>query len=161
MEPTRSSLKKSEFLEQMETVKHIDSTDFETYTIVKDKESGQHYLHYSFTHIHLSEGGKKDSYEYFLPLSSDDVLGIIFSEQPYTFPDHWLAPYYRSGSDDRMMWFDPRENHQLEDDAKTEQEILAKLQSFKQAWEESDNPEELTRKLLGEIDKMIKKEKDQ
>ncbi|HZG16555.1 MAG TPA: hypothetical protein VE710_16330 [Candidatus Bathyarchaeia archaeon] len=161
MEPTLSSLKKSEFLEQMETVKHIASTDFETYTIVKDKESGQHYLHYSFTHINLSEGGRKDAYEHFLPLSSDDVLGIIFGEQPYTFPDHWLAPYYRSGSDDRMMWFDPRENHQLEDDAKTEQEILAKLQSFKQDWQDSDDPEELTRKLLGEIDQMMKKEKDQ
>ncbi len=131
-----------------------------TYSVVKDKETGQHYLHYSFTHINLSEG-RKDAYEHFLPLSSDDVLGVVFGEQPYIFPDHWLTPYYRSGTDDRLMSFDPRENHQLEDDAKTEQEILAKLQSYKQAWQETSDPEELTRKLMGEIDRMLKKQGDE
>lgn len=161
MEQTPSTLKKAEFLEQLETVKDIATTDFETYAVVKEKVTGQHYLRYSFTHINLSEGGRTDAYEHFLPLSSDNVLGLVFGEQPYTFPDHWLSPYYRSGTDDRLMRFDPRENHQLEDDAKTEREILAKLQSYKQAWLKTSDPEELTRKLLGEIDRMLKKQGDQ
>lgn len=161
MEPTRSPLKKSEWEKQLETVKDLSSTDFETYSIVKEKESGQHYLRYAFTHIHFAEGGRKEVYEHFLPLSLDDVLGLLFGDQPYTFPDHWLSPYYRSGNDDRLFWFDPSDNHHLEDDARTEREILARLQSFKQAWQEADDPEELTRKVLGEIDQMMKKERDQ
>jgi hypothetical protein len=151
-------VRKDEFMERLETVKQLADSDFETYAVVKDRKSGQHYLHYAFRHINLSEGGRRDEYDHFLPLSSDDVLGILFGEQPYRFPDHWRTPYLRSGNDNRLMPFDPRENHDLDDDARTEQEVFAKLLAYKEAWRESDDPETLTRRLLGEIDRLLKKE---
>ncbi|QQE72987.1 hypothetical protein KDJ56_13640 [Brevibacillus composti] len=148
---------KQEFLSRLETVKNLDETDFETYAIVKDRENGQHYLRYSFTHINLSEGGRKDEFDHFLPLASDDVLAILFGEQPYQFPDQWKRAYLRSGTDDRLMPFDPSENHDLEKDAEAELALLAKLQQFKRKWEDADDKEALTRDLFRDLDEIIKK----
>jgi hypothetical protein len=159
MEPIRS-IRKSEFRKDLDTVKELETTDFETYSVVKDRQSGQHYLSYVFRHINLSEGGRRDEYEHYLPLSSDDVLGILFGDQPYRFPEHWRTPYLRSGNDDRLMPFDPSENHELADDAETEAMVLAKLRAYKEAWQQTDDPESLTRKLIGEIDRLMKKEGD-
>jgi flagellar biosynthesis/type III secretory pathway chaperone len=151
---------KQEFLSRLETLKELEQTDFETYSLVKDRESGQHYLRYSFTHINLSEGGRRDEYHHFLPLQSDDVLGLMFGEQPYRFPDHWKTTYLRSGTDDRIMPFDPSENHDLEEAAKTEQAMLAKLLQYKQEWMETDDKERLTRQLFSELDELMKKPED-
>lgn len=153
-------LSKKEFLSHLETIKVLETNDFETYSVVKDRETGQHYLHYSFMHIKLSEGGRRDDYEHFMPLSSDDVLGFLFGELPYRFPDHWKSTYYRSGTDDRLMPFDPSENHGLEKEAETELALLERLEEYKRQWEKAPDKEELTKNLFHHLDKLLKKEED-
>ncbi|WP_243014727.1 hypothetical protein [Brevibacillus borstelensis] len=151
---------KHEFLSRIETVKELEQTDFETYSVVKDSENGQHYLRYSFTHINLSEGGRRDEFDHFLPLESDDVLAILFGEQAYQFPDNWKTAYLRSGTDERLMPFDPSENHDLEKDAEAELALLKKLQQFKQRWNAAEDKESLTRDLFRDLDAIIKKADD-
>nr|WP_204516797.1 hypothetical protein [Brevibacillus fulvus] len=138
----------------------LETTDFETYSIVKDKESGQHYLRYSFFHIQVSAGGTRFDYEQFLPLEADDVLGLVFGEQPYRFPDHWRSVYYRSGTDGRLMLFDPSENHDLEKAAAAERDMLEKLLEYKQRWQAAEQREELTKQLFADLDEIMKKTDD-
>jgi hypothetical protein len=149
-----------EFRSRLETVKELEQTDFETYRIVKDRETGQHYLEYAFVHINLSEGGRRNEHEHFLPLESDDVLGFLFGEQPYRFPENWRRPYLRSGTDDRLMPFDPRENHDLEEEAETERALLEKLIKYKQEWQSAGDKERLTQKLFDDLDDLMKKPND-
>ncbi len=151
---------KREFTSRLETIKELEQTDFETYRIVKDRETGQHYLQYSFLHINLSEGGRRDEYDHFLPLESDDVLGLMFGEQPYHFPDHWRSAYLRTGTDDRLMPFDPSENHDLEEAAEAERAMLEKLLQYKQEWTSAEDKERLTRELFRELDDLMKKKED-
>jgi hypothetical protein len=138
-------------------VKELEHTDFETYSIVKNQATGQHYLRYSFTHLNLFEGGRRDEYDHFLPLESDDVLGILFGDQPYRFPDHWRSPYLRSGTDERLMPFDPSENHDLKEAAEAERSLLAKLAQYKRQWQSADDKERLTRDLFHDLDDLLKK----
>jgi hypothetical protein len=148
---------KREFYARLETIKELEQTDFETYSLVKDRETGQHYLRYAFFHINLSEGGRRDEYDHFLPLQSDDVLGLLFGDEPYHFPEHWKRTYFRSGTDDRIMPFDPSENHDLEEAAETERAMLAKLLRYKQEWTTADDKERLTRELFRDLDDLMKK----
>jgi hypothetical protein len=148
---------RQEFLSRLETVKELEHTDFETYSIVKNQATGQHYLRYSFTHVNLFEGGRRDEYDHFLPLESDDVLGILFGDQPYRFPDHWRSPYLRSGTDERLMPFDPSENHDLKEAAEAERSLLTKLAEYKRQWQSADDKERLTRDLFHDLDDLLKK----
>ncbi|USG63758.1 hypothetical protein NDK47_16450 [Brevibacillus ruminantium] len=160
MDHSLHPLDKRQFLSDLETVKELEQTDFETYSIVKNRETGQHYLRYSFSHINLSEGGRRDDFDHFLPLESDDVLAFMFGEQPYHFPEHWHSAYLRTGTDERLMPFDPSENHHLEKDAEAELALFAKLQQFKQQWDHAKDKESLTRDLFRELDQIIKKADD-
>lgn len=153
---------KDQFTSALETVKELEQTDFETYSIVKHRETNQHYLRYFLSHINLSEGGRRDDYDHFLPIETDDVLGFIFGEQPYRFPDNWRSPYLRSGNDNRLIPFDPSENYDLEEDAKAELEMLAELEEFKQKWMNTENlsqeeKEKLTREYFEKLDEILRK----
>ncbi|RNB58431.1 hypothetical protein EDM57_06815 [Brevibacillus gelatini] len=153
---------KDEFLSCIETVKELESSDFETYSIVKHTETGEHYLRYFLSHINLSEGGRRDDYDHFLPLDSDDVLALMFGEQPYHFPDNWRSPYLRSGNDNRLIPFDPSENYDLEKEAAAELAMVERLELYKQQWMNAENlsaeeKEELTRQYFAELDKILKK----
>lgn len=154
---------KEEFLSCLETVKELEQSEFETYSIVKNSETGEHYLHYFLSHINLSEGGRRDNYDHFLPLDSDDVLGLIFGEQDHRFPDHWRSTYLRSGNDNRLIPFDPSENHDLDDDAAAaELAMLEKLEQFKQQWMNAENlnaeeKEKLTKEYFRQLDEILKK----
>jgi hypothetical protein len=152
-----------EFLSRLETVRELEQAEFETYRIVKDRETGQHYLQYTFIHLSLSEVLSRDpgtEHAHFLPLESDDVLGLLFGEQPYRFPEHWRRPYLRSGTDDRLMPFDPSENHDLEREAETERALMDKLLTFKQEWQSAGDKERLTKKLFEELDELMKNQGD-
>lgn len=154
---------KDEFLASLETVKELEQSDFETYSIVKNTETGDHYLRYFLSHINLSEGGRRDDYDHFLPIGSDDVLGFIFGEQNYRFPDHWRSPYLRSGNDNRLIPFDPTENYDLDEDAAAaELAMLEKLEQFKAQWMNSEElsaeeKEKLTREYFRQLDEILKK----
>lgn len=147
-----ASFSKSNFISLLDILKEWQPTDTETYSIVKNRETAEHYLWYSLVHINLSEGGRQDVYEHFMPLDSDDVLGLMFGEQPYSFPDHWQKPYLRSGTDERLMWYDPRENFDLQKAAEEERAMFERLLQYKQQWLEASDKEELTRKLFRDLD---------
>jgi len=146
-------ISKEAFMSRISRIKLLSEKEFDTYSIVKDEESGQHYLHYSFVHYNLSEGGRKDTYDYFLPLDSDDVIGFLFGEQPFEYPENWKSTYLRSGSDDRLMYFDPTENFGLEKEAEEEQAILEALLRYKAEWNNTEDKEALTKKLFADIEK--------
>ncbi|MGN7468710.1 hypothetical protein [Brevibacillus sp. SAFN-007a] len=153
---------KDEFLSCIETVKVLETSEFETYSIVKHTATGDHYLRYFLSHINLSEGGRRDDYDHFLPIDSDDVLGLLFGEQPYRFPDNWRSPYLRSGNDNRLIPFDPSENYDLEEEAAAELAMVEQLELYKQQWMNAENmsaeeKEKLTKQYFAELDKILKK----
>ncbi len=148
---------RSALLASVEPVKDLGQGDFETYRIVKERGSAQHYLHYSFFHIKLSEGGIREDYDYFLPLDEDDVLAIVLGEQPYEFPKHWRKTYLRSGTDDRLFPYDPGQSDELEREKEEELGILEALTRYKEAYLNADDKEALTRKLFEELDANRKK----
>lgn len=159
---TLDAREKDEFASCLETIKELSHSEFEMYSIVKHRETGDHYLHYFLSHINLSEGGRRDDYHHFLPLDSDDVLGLMFGEQEYRFPDYWRRPYLRSGNDNRLIPFDPSENYDLEEEAAAELAMLQQLTQFKQQWMNAENQsaeekEKLTRAYFAELDKILKK----
>ncbi|KQL49077.1 hypothetical protein AN963_04685 [Brevibacillus choshinensis] len=159
---TLDAREKEEFLSSLETIKELEHSEFETYSIVKTKETGEHYLHYFLSHINLSEGGRRDDYDHFMPIDSDDVLGLLFGEQPYRFPDHWRNPYLRSGNDNRLIPFDPTENYDLEEEAAAELAMLEQLELFKQQWMNAENlsaeeKEKITKEYFAQLDKILQK----
>lgn len=161
MEQQQHAKEKAAFLAGLETIKELSSDHLEAYTVVKEQETGQHYLRYSIHHIRLAEGGREEDYEHFLPLTHDELLAIVVGDTPYQFPDHWRAPYFRSGTDDRLLWFDPRENYELSADAAAELAVWDKLQDYKRDWENATDREELTRQFMAQIDGLLKKADDQ
>lgn len=156
---------KDEFLSCLETIKELEKTEFETYSIVKNAETGEHFLRYFLSHINLSEGGRRDDYDHLLPIDSDDVLALMFGEQPYCFPDHWRSAYLRSGNDNRLIPFDPSENYDLEEDAAAELAMLEQLEKFKQQWTASEGmsaeeKEKLTKEYFASLDEILKKSEE-
>ncbi|WP_235615823.1 hypothetical protein [Brevibacillus reuszeri] len=152
---------KDEFISCLETLKELEKSEFETYSIVKNPETGEHYLRYFLSHINLSEGGRRDDYDHFLPIDSDDVLGYMFGEQAYRFPENWRSSYLRSGNDNRLIPFDPSENYDLEEEAAAELAMLEQLEQFKQQWADSENlsaeeREKLTKEYFAALEKILK-----
>lgn len=94
--------------ERLESVKDLsgDPEGTQLYRIVKDSATGEHYLHYAYMHLYVSDG-TKEMFHQLMPLESDDVLAILFAEQPYEYPDHWRRPFLRNGPDGTYVWFDP------------------------------------------------------
>lgn len=134
---------------RIETVKELQQQDLEQYEIVKDRDTGEHYLHYSYLHRNLSGSGEPEIYHQLLPLHSDDVLGIIFGEQAYKYPEYWKHSFMRNGPDGSYVWFDPSyEDEMLENEA-IGRRLAERLEQFKQA---GAFDEESVRKFLNELD---------
>lgn len=145
------SLDKQTFLDSLEVVKTLKQTEFETYKIVKQRGTDRHYLQYSFFHIALAEGGRREDHSYFLPLASDDVLAIVLGEQPYEYPEHWKQLYYRTEADQRILPFDPRANFVQDADEQEANEIVDALLRYKQAWANAVDKEALTQQLFSQL----------
>jgi hypothetical protein len=140
----------TEFLQQRITsVKELLQDELEMYEIAKDSDTGEHYLHYSYLHRNLADTGEQEVYHQLLPLESDDVLGLIFSEQPYTYPDHWQKPFLRNGPDGFFIWFDPDQDEERSKNEAYGAVLSEKLMKFKEA---GSLDSESVRKLLEELD---------
>lgn len=154
---------KDAFIQALETIKVLEQNDFETYSIVKHGETQQHYLRYFLVHINLVEGGRRNEHDHYLPVNSDDVLGLLFDEQAYSFPDNWRRPYLRSGNDNRLIPFDPTENYDLEEEAQAELAMLEQLEAYKTQWLmnadqlSAEEKERLTREYFQKLDQILKK----
>jgi hypothetical protein len=143
-----------ELLQQrIATVKELRQDELEMYEIAKDSETGEHYLHYSYLHRNLADTGTPEVYHQLLPLESDDVLGLIFGEQPYAYPDYWQKPFLRNGPDGFFIWFDPDQDEERSKNEAYGVVLSEKLKNFKEAG--SIDPESI-RKLLEDLDNEIK-----
>jgi hypothetical protein len=121
-----------ELLQQrLKEIRVLEQLDTERYAIVKDDATGEHWLQYSYIHRNIAEDGTEETYHYLLPLESDDVLGILFSGQPYRYPDVWRTPFLRNGPEDKYVWFDPEPAFESEDDEAYAKKLREKLLDFK------------------------------
>ncbi len=123
-----------EWLEQrIEEVKSLADPEkpHEHYRVVKDQETGEHYLHYAYVHIDVAGQGTEEWYHQLMPIDSDDVLGIIFGEQNYTYPEQWTRPFLRNGPDGVYIWFDPSAMHDEDYYEKLGNEISDVLTQYK------------------------------
>ncbi|TXK85425.1 hypothetical protein [Paenibacillus sp. N3.4] len=158
MESSFSQLQKisSEMIaSRIQSVKELLQTEMDMYEVSKDVETGEHYLHYAYMHRDFTNTGEPESFHYLLPIDSDDVLGFIFGEQGYAYPEHWQKAFLRNGPEGFYIWFDPsHEARQIEDEA-IAADLLQKLKAFRENG--SVDPEQV-RKLLEELDQTGKKE---
>jgi hypothetical protein len=140
----------NELLQQrITTVKELKQDELEMYEIAKDSNTGDHYLHYSYLHRNISDTGAPEVYHQLLPLESDDVLGLIFGEQAYTYPDHWHKSFLRNGPDGFFIWFDPDSDEERMQNEEYGARLTDKLRKFKESG--SLDPESV-RKLLEDLD---------
>ncbi|GFR37783.1 hypothetical protein PRECH8_10790 [Insulibacter thermoxylanivorax] len=138
--------------DRLENIQELLTGDLEQYEIVRDRETGEHYLHYVYLHVDLSGSGEGEYYHQLLPLETDDVLAMVLGEQDYTYPDNWLRPYLRNGPEDKYVWFDPEG---MEDTAEQERiagELRRTLQEFKKR---GKYDEDSVRQMLDTLDKLL------
>lgn len=138
--------------ERMETIKELSRTNTASYDIVKDKETGEHYLLHYYEHLLIADNNHRETYYHLMPLESDNVLAIILEEQSYTYPDYWKNAYLRNSSDDNSyVWFDPA--HQVE--FEQNEEIGARLKQMLAAFKQNGAlDEESVKKLLRDLDQL-------
>lgn len=133
--------------ERLTTIKELSAPEFESYEIVKDTLTGEHYLHYAYMHRDAAAGGKEEQFHYLMPLENDDVLGLMFSDQAYTYPEHWNKRFLRNGPIGFYIWFDPGE---VIDELEPEVvEMMNKLQHLKAA---KQTDEESIRKIFDDLE---------
>ncbi len=126
------TLVSGEELEQrLSEVRILEQSESERYAIVKDDPTGEHMLQYSYIHRDIAEGGAEQLYRHLLPIDSDAVLGILFSEQPYRYPDAWKKPFLRNGPDNNYVWFDPMPAFEGDEDEAYAKALREKLLEFK------------------------------
>jgi len=145
--------------ERLETVKPLKDDALEMYEVAKDKLTGEHYLHYAYLHKQIAaigpESGGEETFHHLMPLTSDDVLGIIFGEQSYVYPDNWKQSFLRNGPDGDYVWFDPTYTEQEAESEEIGANLQEQLLRFKQL---PDRSEEAVRKLLEELDRTLGKD---
>lgn len=142
--------------QRIQTVKELKQDGLVMYEIAMDSETGEHYLHYSYLHRNLADAEESEVYHQLLPLESDDVLGLIFGEQAYAYPDYWNRPFLRNGPDDFFIWFDPDDKEERSKNEAYGASLSDKLKKFKEA---GSIDQESVRKLLEELDNDINREK--
>jgi len=143
----------SEMLQgRIEMVQELHTSDLEHYEIIKDKETGEHYLHYAYLHIDVAGGGEREQYHQLLPLETDDVLAMVLGEQAYAYPDNWLRPYLRNGPDNQYVWYDPEGMEDAEGQERIAGEFRKQLREFK---ERGQYDEDSVRRMLDTIEKLL------
>ncbi|WP_282935427.1 hypothetical protein [Paenibacillus sp. RC67] len=146
--------------ERLETVKSLtDDNNLEMYEVAKDKMTGEHYLHYAYLHKQIAaigpETNGEEIFHHLMPIDSDDVLGLVFGEQFFTYPDHWNKTFLRNGPDGDYVWFDPSYTEQEVESDEIGANLQEQLLRFKQSPERT---EEAVRKLLEELDRTLGKD---
>jgi len=117
--------------QRMKTVKELHADEFESYDIMKDEETGEHYLHYAYLHRDVAAGGAEEQYHQLLPIDSDDVLGILFSDQGYRYPEHWKKAFLRNGPSGAYVWYDPGDEDELRQSEQIGLDIAEKLKQLR------------------------------
>jgi hypothetical protein len=139
--------------ERIETVRTLEQSDLESYEIVKDTATGEHYLLYSYRHIDLKGDGEEEQFHHFLPLASDDVISLVLDSQPYAYPEHWNRPFLRNGPEGAYIWYDPGHLSSFDADEQLGLEIIQYLMEFKKRGQfDTDSMQA----FLKDLDRLIK-----
>src|SRR5690606_18677291 len=99
----------------------------------------------------LSGQGEREEYHHFLPIGSDDILGLLFENEPYIYPEYWKKAYLRNGPEGTYVWFDPGYTDEFAAAERLGDEIARKLAEFKQKGEYDARSME---KLMAELDRL-------
>jgi hypothetical protein len=92
---------------RMVPVKHLRQEENETYRLVKDDVTGEHYLHYAVRHVNLATGGTEEEYHHLMPVEHDDVISFALGAQDFVYPNDWKRAYLRNGPAGGFVWYDP------------------------------------------------------
>src|SRR5690554_5437557 len=142
--------------ERIQFVQQLSELETETYDIVKDKLTGEHYLHYHYVQVNISGDGEKEIYHQLLPIDNDDVLTLLFEKPDYSYPDYWKHSYLRNGPNGYYVWFDPGYSEDYDESLQLIEDIKAKMNAFKK---QGVFDQEAMKKLMNELDQ-LRKEKD-
>jgi hypothetical protein len=138
--------------ERIETVKALQETEHESYDVVKDRETGEHYLHYAYLHVNFQQGGQEEIFHHLLPLSTDDVLAVIFGDEDFAYPGGWKKTFLRNGPDGCYVWFDPLVQADSDQGEMLGERIQRLLSEFQQGRSLDDDS---MRELFAKLDKML------
>lgn len=148
-----------ELSRRLETVKDLSKDTTQLYRLVKDTETGEHYLHYAVFHLNLADGGAEEEYHHLLPLEHDDVIALALGAPLFEYPEQWNQAYLRNGPHGGFVWYDP--SGAMDDEqnyAETEAYIREQLLAFRK---QSARGEEEVRRLLEEMDKRLPPQAEQ
>ncbi|RKP57382.1 hypothetical protein D7Z26_02655 [Cohnella endophytica] len=142
-----------ELTRRLEPVKTLKEDELEMYRVVKDRETGEHYLHFAAFHIHVAGGGVEEEYHHLMPLDHDDVIALALGSPLFVYPEHWTIAYLRNGPDGGFVWYDPdgAANEETEA-AETEKFLREQLLEFRASGKYG---EEEVRRLLESIDQRL------
>jgi hypothetical protein len=138
---------------RLETVKSLAEQENEAYELVKDAETGEHYLHYAVRHLNVAAGGAEEHYHHLMPLEQDDVIVLALGAEEYLYPAYWNRPYLRNGPAGGYVWYDPSGagDHPERYDALAAQ-IRERLEAFHR---EGRGGEEEIRRLMEEMGRLL------
>ncbi|RED60281.1 hypothetical protein [Cohnella lupini] len=142
-----------ELMRRMEPVKILKEEENELYRVVKDQETGEHYLHFASYHLHIAGGAVDEEYHHLLPLEHDDVIALALGAPLYEYPEQWTHAYLRNGPDGGFVWYDPSGAATSEAEyAETEAFIREQLLAFRS---KGNHEEEDVRRLLDAMEKRL------
>lgn len=136
--------------ERIELVQTIAEQDAEGYEIVKDRLTGEHYIHYYYKQINFA-GGEPEMYYQLMPIDHDEVVRLVIERDQYEYPDHWQKPFLRNGPDEQYIWFSPEYADDFAESMRIGKEIEQKLLAFKKS---GVTDKEAVEKLLAELDRL-------
>jgi hypothetical protein len=142
-----------ELSRRLEPVKVLVEDDAQLYRLVKDIETGEHYLHYAVFHLNVAGGGAEEEYHHLLPLEHDDVIALALGAPLFEYPQQWNRDYLRNGPHGGFVWYDP--SGAVDDEhnyAETEAYIREQLINFRK---QGAQGEEEVKRLLEEMDKRL------
>jgi hypothetical protein len=148
-----------ELSRRLEPVKVLVEDDLQLYRVVKDTETGEHYLHYAVFHLNVAGGGAEEEYHHLLPLEHDDVIALALGAPLFEYPQQWNRVYLRNGPHGGFVWYDPigavddEQNYAL-----TEAYIREQLLAFRK---QGAQGEEEVKRLLEEMDKRLPPRREQ
>jgi hypothetical protein len=142
-----------ELTRRIAAVKDLKEKDGELYRLVKDTETGEHYLHYGVLHLNIAGGGAEEEYHHLLPLEHDDVIALALGAPLFQYPLQWNQAYLRNGPDGGFVWYDPGGAAEDEREyAQTEAYIRERLLAFRRS---EARGEEDVKRLFEEMDQHL------
>lgn len=101
--------------------------------LIKDRLTGEYYLHHAHLHLNVQEGGTEEHYHALLPLTNDEVIALTAGGQRLQFPDEWNKAFLRNGPEEQFVWFDPEMTRAYDADEQFGSALREKMLAFKRA----------------------------